>query len=138
MTSNQLQQQTTTPKRNVSNLYYTPSPTDASFGYLSISTHRTTLDMVTPPTPLSIKAAKDVTEAVYPKRPGAVEEDGSVIGFIDWSAKGRWWIDSDVKWTGSVEYPVSTERSSITLEAEHRVQAELETETRRRELLRLQ
>lgn len=134
MTTTQLQQQATTPKRNVSNLCYTPSPTNASFGYLSISTHRTALGTVTPPTPLSAKNAKDLTSAVHQERPVAVEKDVSVIGFIDWTAEGRWWIDSDAKWTGSVEYPVSNERSSIAREAEHRIKAELEAERTRRGL----
>lgn len=143
MASPQLQAQATPPpKRNVENIYYTPSPTNASFGYLSIGAQSTISYTVIPPTPLTALPTPDsirVTKPVSRPANGEVlkfgEEEASVVGFIDWSAEGKWWIDDDVTWTGYVDYPVSTERSSIAREAEHRIKAELETEKRRREKL---
>ena len=132
----------TTPKRNVENIYYTPSPTNASFGYLSIGAQNTISYTVTPPTPLvalptpdSIRVLRPDFGPAHETRLKTTEEEGSVVGFIDWSAEGKWWIDDDVTWTGYVDYPISTERSSIAREAEHRIKAELETEKRRREKL---
>lgn len=139
MNSLQDQHQTTPSKHTANNLDDTPSLPNASFSYLRIGTQSNIWCTVTPPTPLVSIPPLSLSQNIDIVRKGApkemlpnVEERDYMTSFVDWNAESRWSIDSEVKWTGRVEYPESCERSSIAREAEHRINAESEADKKSR------
>jgi len=128
------------PQQRNDDVWYPPSPTSRSFDYSTIQHFHmqdTVHYLLTLPTPLvSIPPAqpgrqKTLVKAIYEARPVLVEEEACVTKSTDegtWSISAKWWTPNDVKWTGYVEYPESSERSSIAREAEHQNTSTLRNE----------